>query len=94
MRPIVTPTSGMESSPATARSVIQFNNSAENGLGFPMPAGTVNIFRKYKNGFGVKKIANVSIPHQNVNNILTLQLGELGGISMYLSKLSNLLYIT
>lgn len=72
--------SSLDESNSDVESVILFNNSKEKGLGIPLPAGTVKMFKKDIQG-DAQFIGEDNILHTPVNENMTLKMGNVFDIT-------------
>lgn len=54
------------------RTVVEFDNKPDIGLGLPLPAGPISLVRREKNGFGVQNLATAGIGDMVPGDIITL----------------------
>jgi len=76
LKPVVGQNDGT-SAESKIESVIEFRNVAEHGLGIPLPAGTFDVSRRERDGFGIHHLSTSSIGHQDVHDIMTIVLEPL-----------------
>jgi hypothetical protein len=64
------------SSAVQIRTVVEFDNKPDIGLGLPLPAGPIQLVRREKNGFGVQDLANAAIGDMIPGDIITLPIED------------------
>jgi hypothetical protein len=58
------------------RTVVEFDNKPDIGLGLPLPAGPIQLTRREKNGFGVQDLTNAGIGDMVPGDIITLPIED------------------